>query len=107
MNTIWEINAMKLIILMFATFVSFQTVMPVETRHAMSLPLHNYPKNYFQSPVAGDIRLSGSFGELRPNHFHAGIDIRHKEGRSGEPIFAAADGYIRRIKIQDKRLYLN
>lgn len=86
---------------MFAVFASFQTVAPVKIDTVkQKLQKIDYPKNYFQSPVAGDIRLSGSFGELRPNHFHAGIDIRHKEGRTNEPIFAAADGYIGRIKIQ-------
>jgi len=82
-----------------AIFVSFQTPVHVLTLHATSIP-KIYPKNYFQSPVADDIRLSGSFGELRPNHFHAGIDIRRKEGGTNEPVFASADGYIGRIKIQ-------
>ncbi len=97
---------MIVLLFWFVTFASFQTQIPIKsveresTIHHSQLIIHNYPHDYFQSPVAGDIRLSGSFGELRPNHFHAGSDIRHKEGRSGEPIFAAADGYIGRIKIQ-------
>ncbi len=99
-------NTMIILLLWFVTFASFQTQKPSQPDgatvkiHNSPFIIHNYPKDYFQSPVAGDIRLSGSFGELRPNHFHAGIDIRHKEGRSGEPIFAAADGYVGRIKIQ-------
>lgn len=44
------------------------------------------------------IRLSGNFGELRPGHFHAGIDIT-TQGVEGLPVRAAADGYISRIKI--------
>jgi murein DD-endopeptidase MepM/ murein hydrolase activator NlpD len=54
------------------------------------------PKGAFSMPVKGTIRLSGTFGELRPQHFHAGIDIK---GYVGQPIMAAAEGYISRIKI--------
>lgn len=53
---------------------------------------------YFHSPVKIPIVLSGNFGELRPNHFHSGIDIR-TNGEIGIPVYAAADGYISRIKI--------
>ncbi|MEM1136286.1 MAG: M23 family metallopeptidase [Bacteroidota bacterium] len=37
-------------------------------------------------------------GELRPRHFHAGIDIK-TEGIEGLPVYAAADGYVYRIKV--------
>lgn len=37
-------------------------------------------------------------GDLRPNHFHAGLDIR-TSGREGLPVHAAADGYISRIAV--------
>ncbi|RYF84614.1 MAG: M23 family metallopeptidase, partial [Chitinophagaceae bacterium] len=36
-------------------------------------------------------------GELRPNHFHGGIDIK-TDGKIGLPVQAAADGYISRVK---------
>lgn len=55
---------------------------------------------YFRVPVDHALRMSGSFGELRSNHFHAGIDIKSSNGRSGDPIVAAADGYVSRIKVQ-------
>lgn len=42
--------------------------------------------------------LSGTFGELRSNHFHTGIDIK-TQGVEGLKVYAAADGYISRIKI--------
>jgi peptidase M23-like protein len=58
-----------------------------------------YPQDYFRSPVGGPIFLSGTFGELRPNHFHAGIDIKANKGRVGQDLYAAADGYISRIKV--------
>jgi hypothetical protein len=42
--------------------------------------------------------LSGNFSEIRPNHFHSGIDVKIG-GVDGEPILAIADGYVKRIKI--------
>ena len=70
-----------------------------------------YPQNYFRSPVSGTIRLSGTFGELRPNHLHAGIDIKARDGKIGQSLYAAADGYVSRIKMQSggygKVLYID
>lgn len=59
----------------------------------------DYDQSYFNSPVEHGIRLSGSFAELRTNHFHMGIDIKSSKGRSGDPILAAADGVISRINV--------
>jgi len=59
-----------------------------------------YPKDYFRSPVDHDIKLSGTFGELRPNHFHAGIDIKSRTGRTGQNLYAVADGVVSRINIK-------
>jgi len=70
---------------------------------------NDYPKNYFRSPVDFKILLAGSFGELRKNHFHSGIDIR-TEGVQGKPVYAVADGYVSRINISStgfgKALYI-
>jgi murein DD-endopeptidase MepM/ murein hydrolase activator NlpD len=57
-----------------------------------------YPKNDFRSPLDIPMQLSGNFGELRPNHFHAGFDFKTNQ-REGLNVYAAADGYISRIKI--------
>lgn len=66
--------------------------------------------NYFQVPMKIPVFLAGNFGELRPNHFHAGIDIK-TQGRTGLPVFAAADGFVSRISISPtgygKVLYLD
>jgi murein DD-endopeptidase MepM/ murein hydrolase activator NlpD len=56
------------------------------------------PQNYFRSPIDTAILLAGNFGELRPNHFHAGIDIK-TNNREGMPVHAAAEGFVSRIKI--------
>lgn len=57
-----------------------------------------YPKDYFRSPMDITIKLAGNFGELRPNHFHAGVDIT-TSGVENLAVRAAADGYVSRIKI--------
>ncbi|MCX6350394.1 MAG: M23 family metallopeptidase [Bacteroidetes bacterium] len=57
-----------------------------------------FNKNYFRNPLDIPIQLAGSFGELRFNHFHTGLDIRTK-GQEGLPVYAAADGWISRINI--------
>ncbi|MBK7466750.1 MAG: M23 family metallopeptidase [Saprospiraceae bacterium] len=53
------------------------------------------------SPVKSKISVTGSFGELRNNHFHAGIDLRSMTGVGGDDILSAADGFISRIEIDD------
>ena len=57
-----------------------------------------YPENYFRNPLDIPIVLSGTFGELRSNHFHSGLDIK-TQGREGLKVYAAADGYVSRIKV--------
>ena len=59
---------------------------------------NKYPTNYFRSPLDISLHLSGTFGELRNNHFHAGVDIKTKR-KTGFPVYATADGYISRIKV--------
>jgi hypothetical protein len=49
-------------------------------------------------PLDIPIILSGTFAELRPNHFHAGIDIKTK-GTEGFNVYSIGDGYISRIQI--------
>lgn len=67
------------------------------------------PQDYFKKPLDIPLLLSGTFGELRSNHFHAGIDIKTK-GVTGLPVKASAEGYVGRIKVQHggygKALYI-
>lgn len=41
---------------------------------------------------------SASFGEMRENHFHSGIDIK-TDGVEGKPVVAVADGYVSRVSL--------
>lgn len=59
-----------------------------------------YPTDYFRSPLGIPIILSGTFGELRSNHFHSGIDIKTQQ-RQGLSVFAIGDGTITRIKVAE------
>lgn len=55
------------------------------------------PKYVFPvKPDSGKIVLSGNVGEIRPNHFHCGLDIVEKEG---EPIYSIYKGFVSRIKV--------
>ncbi|MFC2110342.1 M23 family metallopeptidase [Bacteroidota bacterium] len=89
----------KTILVLFLTFFSIQLV----------LPQKEYPKNYFTQPLKTPMILAGTFGELRTEHFHSGIDFKtlRKEGLN---VHTAAEGYVSRIKISlwgyGKALYI-
>jgi hypothetical protein len=55
-----------------------------------------YPQ--YSKPVDIPIQLSATFGELRPNHLHAGLDIK-TQGVEGKKVYAVADGYVSRIGV--------
>jgi murein DD-endopeptidase MepM/ murein hydrolase activator NlpD len=52
----------------------------------------------FQAPLDGNLYVSGTFGEPRPNHYHAGLDLK-TNGSIGEIVRSAEEGYISRIKV--------
>lgn len=57
-----------------------------------------YPQDAFISPLDIPLKVSGTFGELRSNHFHSGIDFRTQQ-REGLPVFSVADGYVSRVSV--------
>lgn len=61
-------------------------------------PVKPAEEGYFGNPLHDELKASGTFGELRPNHFHAGIDLRTLSVE-GLPVLAVADGYVTRLKI--------
>ena len=64
---------------------------------AMSLMAQeSFPK--YGSPLDIPIYLSATFGEIRPNHIHAGLDIK-TQGVEGKKVYAVADGYVSRIGV--------
>jgi murein DD-endopeptidase MepM/ murein hydrolase activator NlpD len=58
----------------------------------------DYPQNYFRLPLDIAPVIAGSFGELRGNHFHSGLDYKTNQ-REGYPVYAVADGYISRLRV--------
>lgn len=90
--------------------MNFKTIfaLSIVTSWVFLLPLHaqtpiiknrEYPQNYFRSPLNIPHQASGTFGELRATHFHAGDDFRTQQ-RVGLPLFSVADGYVSRIRVQ-------
>lgn len=59
----------------------------------------DYPQGYFRNPLNIAPDASGTFGELRSTHFHAGDDYRTQQ-KIGLPLHAAAAGYVSRVRVQ-------
>ena len=52
----------------------------------------------YRSPLDMELLLAGNFGELRNNHFHAGLDFK-TQGSVDHPVYSFADGYVCRVGI--------
>ena len=67
-------------------------------------------KTKYRSPLGIPLVLAANFGELRPNHFHMGLDFK-TNGVEGLSLYTIEDGYIARIKISPygygKVIYVN
>ena len=68
-------------------------------------PQREFPKDYFGSPLDIPLSYAGNFCELRPNHFHGGIDLK-TEGREGLQVFAAEDGYVSKPMVRKVSRYM-
>ncbi|NDW18047.1 M23 family peptidase [Dysgonomonas sp. 216] len=67
------------------------------TIYTILIGIHGSAQQY-EVPVKIPVYLSGSFAELRNNHFHSGIDIK-TQGVINKPIYSFADGYVSRILV--------
>lgn len=78
--------------------------------HGQIFSKKNYSKNFFAWPLEAKIEIVANFGELRPNHYHMGLDCR-TEQRENLPVIASADGYIARVKVESfgfgRSIYIN
>jgi len=68
---------------------------------AQPVEISQYTRNYFRNPIAIPMQLSANFGELRPNHWHMGLDIR-TNAKENLPVYAAAEGYIAKVGIRSQ-----
>ena len=62
------------------------------------------------APLKIPLLMSANFGELRPNHFHSGIDLK-TQGRTGLPVYAMDGGYVSRVVVSPwgfgRAIYIN
>lgn len=97
---------MKLVSLV--ALVSFALV--CQKANGQLFPEKKYPQGYFTWPVGATKALAANFGELRPNHYHMGFDCK-TDKKQNLPVYAAADGYIAKIKIEPfgfgRAIYIN
>src|SRR5256885_9841493 len=56
--------------------------------------------HYEKYPLHMPLKMVSRFGELRPDHFHMGLDIS-TNGKENLPVYAICDGYISRVKIEE------
>ena len=68
--------------------------------YSVAIAQQTVPKDYFKPPLDIPMVLTGTFGEFRSNHFHAGIDIK-TQGVEGLEVKASAKGYISRIRVSE------
>jgi Membrane proteins related to metalloendopeptidases len=77
---------------------------------AQLFPAKNYPRGYFAYPVGATVGLAANFGELRPNHYHMGLDCK-TDKKQNMPVYAAADGYVAHVRIEPsgfgRAIYIN
>ena len=83
---------MKRIVRLIFIFLGLSTLAPA------LFAQHTLPVDYFRTPLDSVLLVTGTFGELRLNHFHSGVDFRTYE-REGRPVYAAADGIIVRVRV--------
>lgn len=62
--------------------------------------LRPFPSTYLSYPLTISPELAASFGEVRKDHFHMGLDLRTK-GRENLPVLAIADGFISRVQVSE------
>lgn len=98
------------IVTLHKPFLFFYLLSFFSTVSAQNFPAKNYQKGYFIYPVQAKIGLAANFGELRPNHYHMGLDCR-TEQRENLRVLAAADGYIAQVRIEPsgfgRAIYIN
>ncbi|WP_419801064.1 M23 family metallopeptidase [Mucilaginibacter sp.] len=90
----------KFFTILFLSTVFCSVQAQILTRSA-TLPqsIYRYPQDYFRYPLDLPPTTAGTFGELRPNHFHSGLDFKTNQ-RTGYPVHAAAEGFVSRLRVQ-------
>ncbi|HWR32766.1 MAG TPA: M23 family metallopeptidase, partial [Chitinophagaceae bacterium] len=82
---------MKLRIFLLTLGIGIALYLPAQTS--------TLPRYYFRNPLGIPLQLQANFGEMRPGHWHMGLDIR-TEQKENLLVYAAAGGYIASIGIR-------
>ena len=79
---------------------SHSVVIAVKAFCLLLLSSQCFAQNYHNYiwPIDSPFSVTGNYGELRPNHFHAGIDFS-THGVINLPIYAVEEGYVSRIRV--------
>lgn len=92
------------------SFLFFLLLLFYSYMQGQDFPKKNYPKGYFIYPVDARIGIAANFGELRPNHYHMGLDCRTNQVQN-RPVKAAAAGYVAHVRIEPfgfgRAIYIN
>jgi len=88
---------MNLLLLLFSSVKTTHLHASILVIFTLAVPLKTLSQEY-HPPLDPPLNLSGSFGELRSNHFHSGLDIK-TGGAIGKSVYAVTDGYVSRIRV--------
>lgn len=88
-------NTIALVTRLFFFFVVLWSLVVPASAQSVA----KYPQNYFRWPLNLKPEIVANLGELRPNHWHMGLDMRTNQ-KVNQLVYAAAGGYISRIRIE-------
>lgn len=92
---------MRFALFAFFTLLSaslFSQRLNVENDMGVNLSRQKEVVSSFVLPIESYNGFAGTYGELRGNHFHCGLDMR-TAGVTGKKIYAADEGYVSRITV--------
>lgn len=65
---------------------------------SLQIQAQHIDKYDYHPPLKIPLILASNFGELRPNHFHMGLDFK-TNGKEGYNLYAIESGFVSRIKV--------
>ena len=78
--------------------INFRTLFPLFLTLNFTMAVSQTNGLGFAYPLDRNVVVTGNYGEIRPNHFHAGLDFS-TDPVANLPIKCVADGYISRMKL--------
>jgi hypothetical protein len=81
-------NLLLILALFSALLLAFTPVFLNSKAEGRTLSLH--------APLDGELIVTGTLGEYRPNHFHRGLDFS-TGGKTGKAVYSVEKGYVTKI----------